>query len=64
LEPEELTRLSDAIRARPLLIDRWSVAMGRKPAEEVAAGLKDLTRLSKRVATIARHAFAFPPQSP
>lgn len=64
LEPEELTRLTDAIRARPLLIDCWSVAMGRKPADEVAAGLNDLTRLSQRIATTARHAFALPPQSP
>jgi hypothetical protein len=64
LGPGELTRLSGMVRARPLLIGCWPVAMGRKPAGEVAAGLEDLIRLSQRIAAIARHVFVFPPQSP
>lgn len=64
LTPEELDRLPAAIRARPLLIDCWSVATGRKPADVVVTGLADLTRLADRIALTARRAFAVPPQSP
>lgn len=61
LTPDELARLTDAIRARPLLIDCWSVAMGRKPADAAVTGLNDLTRLAKRITTVTRRAFAEPP---
>jgi Ser/Thr protein kinase RdoA (MazF antagonist) len=58
LTEDELSRLPDAIRARPLLIDCWSVATGRKPAEKVVSGLGALTGLSERIAEQARGAFA------
>lgn len=62
--PEELERLPDAIRARPLLIDCWSVGVGRKPAREAAARLGTRNALAKRIAEQTRSAFAAPPQSP
>jgi hypothetical protein len=64
LSPDEMDRLPDAIRARPLLIDCWSVGVGRKPARQVAAGLVPLARLAERIADQARRAFAAPPESP
>jgi aminoglycoside phosphotransferase (APT) family kinase protein len=62
LTEDELGRLPDAIRARPLLIDSWSVATGRKPAEDVLSGLSELTELAERTAEQARRAFAAPPE--
>ena len=60
LTPDELDRLPDAIRARPLLIDCWSVAMGRKPAREAVARLGTLSALAKHIAEQTRTAFAAP----
>ena len=64
LTPDELDRLPGAIRARPLLIDCWSVAMGRKPARQVVDGLARQTVIAARIAQQACDAFAAPPQSP
>ncbi len=62
LQPAELERLADAILARPLLMDCWSVAMGRKDADQVSAQCADLRRLAERIAAQARRAFAAPPE--
>lgn len=59
--PQELERLPDAIRARKLLMDCWSVAMGRKPARQVINGLAPVNALAERIARQARVAFDAPP---
>ena len=56
----ELARLAGAIKARPLLIDCWSVAHGRKTADEVAASLPFLDRHAERIAGLATAAFRAP----
>ena len=60
LTPDELGRLPDAIRARPLMLDCWAVGTGRKPAHQVVSGLSRLTKRSERIAEQARDAFAAP----
>jgi Ser/Thr protein kinase RdoA (MazF antagonist) len=57
LTPEELGRLPDAIRARPLMLDCWAVGTGRKPARQAVSGLSRLTTLSERIAERTREAF-------
>lgn len=57
LTGEELERLAGAIKARPLLLDCWSVAHGRKSAAEVAESLRFLDRNAERIADAARAAF-------
>lgn len=60
LTPDELGRLPDAIRARPLMLDCWAVGTGRKPAHRATAGLSRLAKLSERIADQARAAFTAP----
>jgi aminoglycoside phosphotransferase (APT) family kinase protein len=60
LTEQELARLAGAIKGRPLLIDCWSVAHGRKTAEEVAASLPLLDRHAERIAGLAIAAFRAP----
>jgi aminoglycoside phosphotransferase (APT) family kinase protein len=60
LEPGELERLAGAIKARPLLIDCWSVAHGRKSAAEVAGSLRFLDRHAERIAEQATALFTAP----
>jgi Ser/Thr protein kinase RdoA (MazF antagonist)/predicted esterase len=60
LTPDELDRLPDAIRARPLLIDCWAVGVGRKSARQVVSELAAGTRLAERIAEQARAAFLAP----
>jgi Ser/Thr protein kinase RdoA (MazF antagonist) len=50
LTPAELGRLADVIRARPLVIDSWSLAMGRKSP---AAVVDDLAADDELADTIA-----------
>jgi Ser/Thr protein kinase RdoA (MazF antagonist) len=61
LEPGELDRLAAAIRARPLLIDVWSVGHGRKQPAGAAAALGHRDRLSEVIAARARAAFVRDP---
>jgi len=63
LTPDEIDRLPDAIRARPLLIDCWAVGVGRKPARQVVSELATMTRLAERIAEQARSAFLAPGDS-
>jgi aminoglycoside phosphotransferase (APT) family kinase protein len=60
LEPDELSRLAGAVKARPLLIDCWSVAHGRKPAAEVSGSLRFLNRNAERIAAQAVALFTAP----
>jgi hypothetical protein len=60
LEPGELARLAGAIKARPLLLDCWSVGHGRKSAAEVASSLRFLDRNAERIAALASTAFTAP----
>jgi len=55
LEPRELARLAAAIRVRPLVLDTWSVCMGRKPAAQAAGALAGTARLAEAIAARARH---------
>lgn len=64
LTADELERLPDAIRARPLLTDCWAVGVGRKPAPQAVADLATVTRLATRIAEQARSAFLAPESSP
>jgi Ser/Thr protein kinase RdoA (MazF antagonist) len=52
LQPEELSRLEAAVRARPLVLEAWSVCLHRKPLEEVARELTE--KLDVAAATAAR----------
>jgi aminoglycoside phosphotransferase (APT) family kinase protein len=60
LEPGELARLAGAITARPLLLDCWSVAHGRKSATQVAGSLRFLHRNAERIAEQATALFTAP----
>lgn len=60
LTSDELERLPDAIRARPLLFDCWAVGLGRKPASRAVAELATMTKLAARIADQARAAFLAP----
>ncbi|MGB8195770.1 MAG: phosphotransferase [Acidimicrobiales bacterium] len=57
LEPEELSRLSGAIRARPLTIHAWEVAHNRTPLTETVATIRFLRRKSDEIADAALDAF-------
>ena len=58
LEPPELARLDGAIRARPLVMDCWSVGMGRRSLRDVRPDLARADRLADEIADRARQAFA------
>jgi Ser/Thr protein kinase RdoA (MazF antagonist) len=57
LEPEELARLGDLIRARPVLFDAWAFATGRKRLDEAASGAARSRELAQAIADRARAAF-------
>ena len=63
LTPEEIDRLPDAIRARPLLFDCWAVGVGRKSARQAVAELATVTRLAERIAEQTRSALLAPRDS-
>jgi aminoglycoside phosphotransferase (APT) family kinase protein len=60
LQPEELTRLDGAIKARPLTIHAWEVVYGRTALAETADTLRFLQRVSREIADAARHSFSLP----
>jgi Ser/Thr protein kinase RdoA (MazF antagonist) len=58
LQPDELTRLDGAIRARPLTIHAWEVVHGRTALSETAQAIRFFKRTSAEIADAARHSFA------
>jgi aminoglycoside phosphotransferase (APT) family kinase protein len=58
IEPEELARLDEAIRARPLTIHAWEVVYGRQPLSETLSTLRFLKRTSVDIAQAARDSFS------
>ncbi|HEX3789391.1 MAG TPA: hypothetical protein VHW44_16125 [Pseudonocardiaceae bacterium] len=61
LEPDELDRLAEAIRARPFLLDVWSFCMGRKRLPAVLADAEATNQLAEAIAERARQGFADEP---
>lgn len=62
LEPPELEGLAAAIRARPLMLECWSVCRGRRTLADAVARVEDANRLAERIAVDARQAFAAGPR--
>jgi len=60
LEPEEWERLTDAIAARPLLIDAWAAAVGRRTFAAALADARTGRGLAARIAERARVAWQRP----
>jgi aminoglycoside phosphotransferase (APT) family kinase protein len=60
LEPAELDRLDGAIRARPLVIDAWSVCAGRRQLAGAIDRVEHARQLARSIATRARLAFTAP----
>lgn len=58
LEPEELTRLEGAIRARPLMLECWSFCAGRRELGDALERVSDANVVAARIADHARRAFA------
>jgi Ser/Thr protein kinase RdoA (MazF antagonist) len=58
LQPEELSRLDAAIRARPLAIHAWEVVYGRTALAETRDTIRFLQRASHEIADAARYAFS------
>jgi Ser/Thr protein kinase RdoA (MazF antagonist) len=58
LQPDELTRLDGAIRARPLTIHAWEVVHGRTALSETAQAIRFFKRTSAEIADAARQSFA------
>jgi ubiquinone biosynthesis protein UbiJ len=56
LTPAELAKLADVIVVRPLVIDSWSLAMGRKSLAAVVDDMAALDDLADTVAERVRHA--------
>ncbi|MGO9279227.1 MAG: hypothetical protein ACLP3Q_17095 [Streptosporangiaceae bacterium] len=63
LEPAELARLPDAIRARPLIFDCWRLGQGRKELTRVVADIAAVRDHAEAIAERARRAFAHQPFS-
>jgi Ser/Thr protein kinase RdoA (MazF antagonist)/predicted enzyme related to lactoylglutathione lyase len=57
LEPEELSRLVSALRARPLAIDVWAFCMGRTTIADVARRVAVIGELAEAVGARAQEAF-------
>lgn len=57
LEPEELSRLAAAIRARPLMLECWAYCMGRRQLADALGRVSDATTMAERIADQARRAF-------
>jgi Ser/Thr protein kinase RdoA (MazF antagonist) len=58
LEPAELERLPEIVRARPIVFECWGFCMGRRTLEEAAASLPDVRARADAIAERARRAFA------
>ncbi len=57
LEPEELTRLAWAIRARPLMLECWAFGAGRRELVEAVEHISGAAELPDQIAARARRAF-------
>ena len=60
LEPEELHRLSGAIRGRPIMLEAWAVCARRRPPADALEHIERVRALSETIAARARQAFAAP----
>ncbi|MGH2849457.1 MAG: phosphotransferase enzyme family protein [Solirubrobacteraceae bacterium] len=60
LEPAELDRLEGAIRARPLVLEAWSVCAGRCSLAAAIDRVEHARELAKPIATRARQVFGTP----
>jgi hypothetical protein len=58
LEPDELARLAGAIRARPLMLDCWAFAVGRRELADAVQRMAQADDLAEQIAARARRAFA------
>jgi Ser/Thr protein kinase RdoA (MazF antagonist)/predicted enzyme related to lactoylglutathione lyase len=58
LEPEEIARLADVVRARPVIFETWMFCMGRKSLEAAARGVTEARQLADRIAARAQAAWA------
>jgi hypothetical protein len=54
LEPEELARLENAIRARPLMLECWAFCAGRRQLSDAVQRVSDAGGLAARIAATAR----------
>ena len=57
-EPEELERLENLIRVRPVVFDAWAFATGQKRLREAAGGVVRSRELADAIAARARAAFS------
>ncbi|KAK9366866.1 kinase-like domain-containing protein [Lipomyces kononenkoae] len=57
LEREELERLTDAIRFRPLVLSCWSVIMGKRSIEDLVSELSSMRSFAELIAEAARTAY-------
>jgi Ser/Thr protein kinase RdoA (MazF antagonist) len=57
LEPDELTRLAGAIRARPLTLECWAFCAGRRELADAVERVSAATELADTIAARARQAF-------
>lgn len=58
LEPEELERLGELIRVRPVVFDAWAFATGRKSLRQAAGGVVRSREIADAIADRARAAFS------
>jgi Ser/Thr protein kinase RdoA (MazF antagonist) len=57
-EPEELARLDTLVASRPLLLQAWAFATGRRPLAEAVRGIPKTREHAAAIAERARAAFA------
>jgi Ser/Thr protein kinase RdoA (MazF antagonist) len=57
LEPDELARLSGAIRSRPLTLECWAFSAGRRELADAVERVSEAAVLADRIAARARQAF-------
>jgi aminoglycoside phosphotransferase (APT) family kinase protein len=60
LEPSELDRLDGAIRGRPVMLEAWSVCVGRSDVAGAVDRIERAGQLAAQIAAEARRAFATP----
>jgi Ser/Thr protein kinase RdoA (MazF antagonist) len=58
LEPEELARLADVVRARPVIFETWMFCMGRKGLEAAALGVTEARERADAITARARAVWA------
>jgi Ser/Thr protein kinase RdoA (MazF antagonist) len=58
LEPAEQARLSDIVRARPVIFDTWAFCTGRKALEDAARAARESRATARAIAARASAGFA------